>query len=114
MSTISETIGKRLRKRRTDLGYSQELTSEKAGLHPAYIGQVERGEKNPTIESLEKICNALQYPMEDLFYQINAFDSQDTTAQKCYELIIEQPKTEHKQLYNILDAIIKYRCDNKI
>ena len=67
MSTISETVGKRLRIRRTELGYSQELTSEKAGLHPTYIGQVERGEKNLTIESLEKICNALEYPMEDLF-----------------------------------------------
>ena len=55
MSTISETVGKRLRIRRTELGYSQELTSEKAGLHPTYIGQVERGEKNLTIESLEKI-----------------------------------------------------------
>ena len=42
MSTISETVGKRLRIRRTELGYSQELTSEKAGLHPTYIGQVER------------------------------------------------------------------------
>ena len=71
MSTISETVGKRLRIRRTELGYSQELTSEKAGLHPTYIGQVERGEKNLTIESLEKICNALEYPMEDLFFRIN-------------------------------------------
>ena len=70
MSTISETVGKRLRIRRTELGYSQELTSEKAGLHPTYIGQVERGEKNLTIESLEKICNALEYPMEDLFFKI--------------------------------------------
>ena len=41
MSTISETVGKRLRIRRTELGYSQELTSEKAGLHPTYIGQVD-------------------------------------------------------------------------
>ena len=109
MSTISETVGKRLRIRRTELGYSQELTSEKAGLHPTYIGQVERGEKNLTIESLEKICNALEYPMEDLFFSINTFDPQDVTAQKCYDLIIEQPKKEHQNIYKILDAIIKYR-----
>ncbi len=109
MSTISETVGKRLRIRRTELGYSQELTSEKAGLHPTYIGQVERGEKNLTIESLEKICNAIEYPMEDLFFRINTFDPQDVTAQKCYDLIIEQPKKEHQNIYKILDAIIKYR-----
>lgn len=112
MSTISENVGKRLRMRRIELGYSQELTSEKAGLHPTYIGQVERGEKNLTIESLEKICNALEYPMDDLFFKINTFDSQNSTAQQCYNLIIEQPKSEHKSIYKILDAIIKYRHDS--
>lgn len=113
MSTISENVGKRLRIRRTELGYSQELTSEKAGLHPTYIGQVERGEKNLTIESLEKICNALEYPMEDLFFKINNFDPQDIAAQKCYDLIIEQPKKEHQNIYKILDAIIKYRQESR-
>ena len=58
MSKIATIIGQRLRRRRQELGYSQELTSEKAGLHPTYIGQVERGEKNATIESIEKICIA--------------------------------------------------------
>lgn len=109
MSTISENVGKRLRIRRIELGYSQELTSEKAGLHPTYIGQVERGEKNLTIESLEKICNALEYPMEDLFFKINSFEPQNVTAQKCYDLIIEQPQKEHQHIYKILDDIIKYR-----
>ena len=56
MSEITTIVGQRLRLRRQELGYSQELTSEKAGLHPTYIGQVERGEKNATIESIEKIC----------------------------------------------------------
>lgn len=70
MSEIATIIGQRLRLRRQELGYSQELTSEKAGLHPTYIGQVERGEKNATIESIEKICIALDFPMEDLFNKI--------------------------------------------
>lgn len=109
MSTISKNVGKRLRMRRLELGYSQELTSEKAGLHPTYIGQVERGEKNLTIESLEKICNALDYPMEDLFFKISPLDSENATAQKCYELILEQPTDEHENIYNILDTVIKYR-----
>ena len=37
MSTISETVGKRLRIRRTELGYSQELTSEKAEIGRAHV-----------------------------------------------------------------------------
>lgn len=54
MSYICENIGERLRRKRLDVGYTQEHLAELADLHPTYIGQVERGEKNITIESLEK------------------------------------------------------------
>lgn len=47
MSKIANIIGDRLRHRRLELKYSQETVAEKAGLHPTYIGQVERGEKMP-------------------------------------------------------------------
>ena len=109
MSEIATTVGQRLRQRRLELGYSQELTSEKAGLHPTYIGQVERGEKNATIESIEKICIALNYPMEELFNKIVPCDSKYQTAQKCYDLIINQPLSDQKILYELLTDIIKYK-----
>lgn len=109
MSEITTTVGQRLRQRRVELGYSQELASEKAGLHPTYIGQVERGEKNATIESIEKICIALNYPMEDLFNKIVSCDSKYKTAQKCYELIISQPLRDQEILYILLTDIIKYK-----
>jgi transcriptional regulator with XRE-family HTH domain len=38
---------------------SQEELGEKAGFHYTYIGGVERGQKNPSIETLQKIANAL-------------------------------------------------------
>ena len=65
-SDIAEVIGQRLRARRMQLGYSQDYTSERADLHPTYIGQVERGEKNLTIGSLEKICIALDCKVDDI------------------------------------------------
>lgn len=45
MSYICENIGERLRRKRLDVGYTQEHLAELADLHPTYIGQVERGEK---------------------------------------------------------------------
>ena len=51
MSDIAKIVGKRLRSYRTAQGLSQEKLAERAGLHPTYIGLVERGEKNLTIES---------------------------------------------------------------
>ena len=109
MSEIATIIGQRLRQRRQELGYSQELTSEKAGLHPTYIGQVERGEKNATIESIEKICIALDLPMEDLFNKIITTNSKYRTAQKCYDLIISQPMKDQENLYILLEDIIRYK-----
>ena len=56
MSEIAKHVGNRIRSYRTQLGYSQERLAEISGCHPTYIGQVERGEKNPTLESVEKIA----------------------------------------------------------
>ena len=45
---MTQTIGRKLRQFRQKKGYSQETLADRAGLHPTYIGQVERGEKNIT------------------------------------------------------------------
>ena len=59
MSEIVKTVGQRIRSYRLQLGFSQEKVAELSGCHPTYIGQVERGEKNATLESIEKIAAAI-------------------------------------------------------
>ena len=61
MSEIAKTIGQRVRNYRIDKGLSQEKLAELSGCHPTYIGQVERGEKNATLESIEKIASAMNH-----------------------------------------------------
>ncbi|MDO4943072.1 MAG: helix-turn-helix transcriptional regulator [Lachnospiraceae bacterium] len=109
MSQISEMIGERLRAKRISMGWSQEYTAEQANLHPTYIGQVERGEKNITIESLAKICSALHYPMEEVLKHMISDSSRNHIADQCYELIIHQPPDEQELLYLILKNIIAYK-----
>ncbi len=111
MSRIATIVGQRLRQRRQELGYSQEVASEKAGLHPTYIGQVERGEKNATIESIEKICIALDMPLEDLFHKIIITDSKQKTAQKCFDLIVNQPQKDQEKIYVVIEDLIKYKYE---
>lgn len=112
MSAITKTVGQRLRLRRQELGYSQELTAEKAGLHPTYIGQVERGEKNATIESIAKICTALELPMEDLFNKILPIHSDNNQdAQKCYDIISTQPRKDQQRIRMLVEEIINYKAD---
>ena len=74
MSEIAKAVGQRIRNYRTRAGFSQEKLAEMSGCHPTYIGQLERGEKNATIESIEKIATALNLPMSKLFEQLGGQD----------------------------------------
>ena len=88
VSNIAKVIGQRLRNYRINLELSQEKLAEMAGCHPTYIGQIERGEKNATIESIEKISNALEIPLSRLFEKLggNKSNGKDI-ALDCYEFI---------------------------
>lgn len=60
-------FGDRVREIRKEKGLSQEELSFKADLHRTYIGMIERAEKNITLVNIEKIANALEVSINDLF-----------------------------------------------
>ena len=66
MSDINERVGLNIRKIREDRGLSQEKLAALADLHRAYVGQIERGEKNIGLKNLEKIAKALGVNIKDL------------------------------------------------
>jgi transcriptional regulator with XRE-family HTH domain len=59
-------IAKNLRELRRASGLSQEELADRAGLHRTYVSAVERGERNLTVGSLEKIAVALNCAFVDL------------------------------------------------
>ena len=59
-------FGRKLRQVRTRTGISQEKLGALAGLHRTFISMVERGERNVTIATVEKLANALECRMADL------------------------------------------------
>jgi transcriptional regulator with XRE-family HTH domain len=59
-------FGIRLRIAREDLQLSQELLAENAGIHRTYIGQVERGERNISVDNMEKLAKAVNQPLWDM------------------------------------------------
>lgn len=60
-------LGGAIRTSRAELGLSQERLALLAGLHRNYIGDVERGERNPSLENVLKIVDALGCTAEELF-----------------------------------------------
>jgi transcriptional regulator with XRE-family HTH domain len=55
-----------VRKRRLEAGLSQEKLAESAELHPTYIGLIERGLRNPTLDASARIAKALKISLPKL------------------------------------------------
>ncbi len=60
-------MGKRIRELRISGGFTQEKLGEKAGLNYKFIGELERGQVNVSLDSLAKIAEALMVKVGDLF-----------------------------------------------
>jgi len=59
MKSIFEKLGKKIREERVAMGLSQEDLASAAGLHRTYIGSVERGERNVSLQNIVAIARAL-------------------------------------------------------
>jgi len=65
--SIRLQFGKRVRELRTERGYSQEELVFRAGVHRTYLGGIERGERNPSLENIAAIAQALSVTLPELF-----------------------------------------------
>jgi CheY-like chemotaxis protein/DNA-binding XRE family transcriptional regulator len=63
---ILARVGASIKQLRNRLGISQEELAERADLHRTYIAGIERGRRNITLKSMEKLANALQVSLEVL------------------------------------------------
>jgi transcriptional regulator with XRE-family HTH domain len=59
-------FARHLKARRLELLMSQEQLAEESGLHRTYVGSVERGERNISIDNMERIASALDCDVIDL------------------------------------------------
>ncbi len=63
---LRQILAARIREERKRQGLSQEALAETSGLHRTYIGSIERGERNVSIDNIERIAKALDVKPADL------------------------------------------------
>jgi transcriptional regulator with XRE-family HTH domain len=60
-------LGKRIKELRIKQGLSRRQLAKGSNIHYQFMGGIERGSENPTIEVLWKIASALELPITELF-----------------------------------------------
>lgn len=63
---LQVTVGRRVRRLRQERGISQEALARDVDMHRTYLGGVERGERNLTLRSVERLADRLGVPVRDL------------------------------------------------
>lgn len=67
MQEAQKKLGKRIAELRKKRGFSQEGFAHECGFHRSYMGAVERGEKNITIQGVGRIAKTLKTSLSELF-----------------------------------------------
>ncbi|MEO1778798.1 MAG: helix-turn-helix transcriptional regulator [Pseudomonadota bacterium] len=82
-SEIMERLAARVRAARAALGLSRRALSERSGVSPRYLAQIEAGEGNISVVLLDRVATALDVRIEDL---VSAADPLDTDAARVAQL----------------------------
>jgi transcriptional regulator with XRE-family HTH domain len=100
------SIGKNIRRFRTEKKMRQEDLAERAGLSTNYIGMVERGEKIPSLESFIGIVNALGVSADMILA-----DVLDTGYEIKHSLLNDKLKSlskhDRERIYAVIDTMIQ-------
>lgn len=106
--SLAESLGARIRFYRKQKGISQEKLAELCRLHPSYVGQIERGEKNITVEILRRLSLGLNISMAELLQDIDTIDAADShLLSEILELLLLLNNGDLKRIKRLLDDILE-------
>jgi len=111
MTELFKIVGKRVRYFRQLKGLTQVELADKAGIHYTYIGGIERGERNISMESFEKILNALEVSPSD-FFNIDITDDPRNEKINLHQQLLKTRDTNeiiliHETVQKIINLIDK-------
>lgn len=97
---IYSIIGQSIRRIRKSLGITQEELALKIGISPSFLSHVERGTKKASIETIYKVANALDVPIEKLFSDlyIPSSKNKNLSFTKKIEMLVKDKDEEYKKI----------------
>ncbi|MCP1187465.1 helix-turn-helix domain-containing protein [Paenibacillus sp. 1781tsa1] len=107
MTTLRISVGERIRAIRKAKGLTQQQLAELSGLDDAYIGSLERGERNFSIDTLEKVIKALKIQTNDLFPIEYEYAENQINYQKALDSFKETINNLTLEQYEILNSVIR-------
>jgi transcriptional regulator with XRE-family HTH domain len=109
LQNLLTIVGERIRYFRKNRGLTQEQLGEKVGLPQSYVGAIERGEKNLSLETLERIIKALQLGPAEVFIPIK--NKEHLKKDKLIDLISlrlqERDLNEIETIYTLMKDVLK-------
>ena len=103
--SITVMFGKIIRQLRKGKAFSQEAPAEKCGLHNTYIGQIERGEKNASLESIQKLSEGLEITVAQLFENFSVNFNEKSPATEIAEKVSQMTEENQLHILNIINEI---------
>lgn len=106
-------IGEQIKYYRKLKKLSQENLALSAGVNPAFVGYIERGIKSPTVTTLQKIANALDISLAELFSPLPnkdfLADKRNKDMEYIMKLLEDMPDEDISSIIQILINIIEIK-----
>lgn len=103
-----QLLGMRIKRIRIELGLSQEELAYRCGMHASHIGFLERGQRNPTLDTLERVALGLNISLSDLldYEQEPKTAVYDETTNKLVSYIIILTAEQRRQVLAIVKTFV--------
>jgi len=107
MSTVQELFGKKIRAIRRGRDMTQEKLAELSGLSLQYIGEIERGARNPSLTTVESLAAAFAIPLAELFNLAEFELSVDDVRQLLIKQIENTDESRLRSFFRISQVFFK-------
>ena len=108
-----DLLGRRIRALRNARGWTQEKLGVEAGISYKYIGEIERGQQNPSFDTLVKIAAAVKVDLPELFRFEQETLDKNVVEGRISQIVKALPDEDLRRLHIVLHALypISGRCE---